>query len=175
MELNKTTIEEAIISRVCDQIMDEWSWRDQARDALAKRIDAAFKAGVDEVVSAEVSKAVNEGFDREYTKAKDNFGTPGEKTTIRKELSKLVDGYWSQTVDRYGKAASGYEGKMTRAEWHMLQVCGESFSEKMKQEAVNVAAGLKDGLRTQLRAHTDAMLNDLFRVRSTQDKAEKLF
>ena len=50
MELNKTTIEEAVISRVCDQIMDEWSWRDQAREALSKRIDAAFKAGVDEVI-----------------------------------------------------------------------------------------------------------------------------
>lgn len=177
MELNKTTIEEAVIARVCDQIMDEWQWREQAREALAKRIDAAFKNGVDEVVDAAISKAVADGFDHEYRKAVDVFGkAAGETTTVRAELAKLVSGYWTQKVDKYGKPVSSdtYGDKITRAEWHMTQVCAADFTAAMKQEAVNVTAALKDGLRKELRASTDKMLSELFRVKSVQDKAEGL-
>ena len=174
MELNKTTIEEAVIARVTDQVMDDWDWREQASSALATRIDKAFREGVDAMVNEAVAKAVADGFDHEYRKNADVFGKPsGETTTVRAELSKLISTYWTAKVDRYGKPASdGYGEKYTRAEWHMVQIMGEDFAKTMKQEAVNVAAHLKDGLRAQMRAGMDQVLNELFRVKSVQDKAE---
>jgi len=176
MEINNTTIEEAVIGRVCDQIMDEWSWRELAERALKDRIAAAFSAGVDEVVNATVKKAVMDGLDYEYDKDVDVFGkSKGGKTTVRAELARMVSDYWSQSVDKYGKpSSSSYDTKMTRAEWTMMHVCAADFSEAMKKEAVAVTGALKDGLRQQLRKSTDEMLNGLFRVKSLQDQAEKL-
>lgn len=173
MELNQNAIELAVVDRLTDQIMQDWDWRDQTKTALKSAIDTAFKGGIDAIVSETVAKAVQDGFDYEYQKATDVFGKPnGQTTTIRKELSKLIENYWTAKVDRSGKVSSDSYNTQTRAEWMMIQICGESFSKDLKQEVVNIAAGLKDGLRAQMRASMDVMLSELFHVRSSQDKAE---
>ena len=176
MNLDQAAIQAAIVERVADEIQSDWDWKSDARAMIAKKIDAAFIDGVAAVVNETVKQAVESGFDHEYSKG-DIFGKhTGPKTTIRAELVKLVHDYWTQKVDRHGKPTeSGYADKTTRAEWHMIQVCGEGFSKDMKQEVVNITAGFKDGLRAQLRGSMDKMLNDLFKVKSTQDAAEKLY
>ena len=176
MNLDQAAIQAAVIDRVADEIQSDWDWKSDARAMIAKKIDDAFINGVAAVVTETVRLAVDAGFDHEYSKG-DVFGHhSGPKTTIRAELVKMIDGYWTQKVDRNGKPSDGgYGDKITRAEWHMIQVCGDSFSKDMKQEVVNIAAGFKDGLRAQLRGSMDKMLNDLFKVKSTQDATEKLY
>ena len=176
MELNPKTIQAAVVDRLAADLIDQWDWREEARTEMLKRIDVAFKAGVNTLLAETVQKAVQDGFDHAYTKV-DTFGRKnGETTNIRAELDRLITGYWTQIVDRNGKpSADSYGDKTTRAEWHMIQVCGEGFSKNLKQEVVNITAGFKDGLRVQLRGSMDKMLNDLFKVKSSQDAAEKLY
>jgi superfamily II DNA helicase RecQ len=176
MQLDQAAIQAAVVERVADEIQSGWDWKADARKMITAKIDAAFIEGVADVVDATVKQAVEDSFDREYSKS-DVFGiSSGPKTTIRKELARLIDGYWSQKVDRYGKPdTSTYGDKVTRAEWHMMQVCGEGFSKQLKQDVVNIAAHFKDGLRAQLRSETDKMLNNLFKVKSKQDAEEKLY
>ena len=176
MQIDQAAIQAAVIDRVAEEIQSDWDWKSDARKMIAEKIDAAFEGGVADIVNATVKQAVDAGFDHEFSKA-DIFGAAsGPKTTIRRELVKLIDGYWSQKVDRNGNPDTrSYGDKITRAEWHMMQVCGEGFSKDMKQEVVNIAAGFKDGLRVQLRGSMDKMLNDLFKVKSTQDAKEKLY
>lgn len=176
MQIDQAAIQAAIVDRVAEEIQSDWDWKSDARAMIAKKIDAAFIAGVGDVVNETVRRAVDAGFDHEYSKG-DIFGHhTGPKTTIRAELVKLIDGYWTQKVDRYGKPTdSGYDDKHTRAEWHMIQVCGEGFSKDIKQDVVNITAGFKDGLRAELRGSMDKMLNDLFKVKSKQDASEKLY
>jgi hypothetical protein len=176
MQFDQSAIQAAVVERVADEIQSDWDWKREARDQIQAKINAVFIAGVEAELDAAVKQAVDDSFDREYSKA-DVFGaSSGSKTTIRKELARLIDGYWSQNVDRSGNPdSSAYGDKITRAEWHMMQVCGQSFSKELKQDVVNIAAHFKDGLRAQLRSETDKMLNNLFKVKSKQDAAEKLY
>ena len=176
MQIDKDAIQTAIIEKVSEQILEEWDFRSEARAIVLRKVDAAFDACVQEQIAKSIKAVVDEGFDREYFRI-DQFGkTVGQPTSIRAEMSVLVSDYWATKVGRDGKPKGDtYGDKFTRAEWLMMQVCGESFSKDLKQEAVNIAAGLKDGLRAQLRASMDAMLNDLFKVKSEQDAKEKLY
>lgn len=172
MQIDQEAIQAAIIERASSDILDQWDWRDEARAMVRARIDKAFAEGLDQIVTDTINAAVQAGFDHEYRRI-DRFGRPeGPVTTIRRELNDLITNYWQQKVDKAGKPADSAYGTTTRAEYLMVQICGASFSDQVKQEAVNVAATMKDSLREQLRANTDRMLGELFRVRSVCDKEE---
>ncbi|MDQ4680748.1 hypothetical protein, partial [Stenotrophomonas maltophilia group sp. RNC7] len=61
---------------------------------------------------------------------------------------------------------------VTRAEYLMTQICAQDFSEGMKQSVLSVTGALKDGLRAQLAAHMDKMLDELFCIKSLQDQGK---
>ncbi|MNH42194.1 hypothetical protein D3C79_1038450 [compost metagenome] len=54
----------------------------------------------------------------------------------------------------------------------MTKICAEDFSKEMQQHVTNVTGSLKDGLRKQMANQMDALLNDLFKVRSLQDQGK---
>ena len=174
LNISEEDLKKAIVEKASDELLkysDDLS--SMVASEVKRRVDAIFADRAEVQIQAAIDAAINAGFDREYQRV-NNFGQEvGEKTTIRDQLDKIVSGFWSQEVDhRTGKPSSSYGTKVTRAEYIMTTVCAENFSEALKQHTANIAGNLKDGLRNQLAAHMDKMLNDLFNVKSLQDQGK---
>lgn len=175
LNINEDDLKIAIVAKVADEILSE---QDDLSAIIGKeikrRIDAIFVDRAESQIQAAIDLAINGSFEREYCRVTAFGEKTGAPTTIRKELEKTVDEYWSASVDpRTGKlSTSTYNNQVTRAEYLMTQICAEDFTETMKQSALNVTGALKDGLRNQLAKHMDGLLNDLFRVKSLQDQGK---
>lgn len=172
MEVNLERIEKAAAQDVADHLLNSESLRRRVDEAVQERINKHFEDTADERISKAVEDAIQNGFEREYQRV-DHYGQrDGEPTTIRKELEKLVSAYWSEKVDpRSGKPSTSY-GAISRADYIMTTICAEDFSATLQQSARDVTGALKDGLRVQLAAQMDRMLNDLFRIKSLQDQGK---
>lgn len=171
LSLDNEKLMEAVVEKVADEFMREGDdLYEEVERRINKKIDALFLKSVEPRIQQEIDKALTDCFHREYQK-RTAWGEPdGEKTTISKELERLMTGYWSETVDENGKV-SPYS-KMTRAEYTMAKVTGEDFKNQMQRYLIQGAAALKDGLRATMRDQIDAMLANLFHVQTAQDKAE---
>ena len=173
LNINEEDLKKAIVAKATDELLsqdDDLS--SMVSTEVQRRIQNIFAERVNAQIAAAVDAAVQKGFDTEYQRV-NNWGQPeGEKTTIRTQLDKMISGYWTTKVDiRTGKPSDSY-GTTTRAEYLMTQICAENFSEEMKKQATNIAGRLKDGLRNQMGAVMDEMLNNLFHVKSLQDQGK---
>lgn len=173
LNFNEEDLKTAIVERAASEFLD----RDHDISGLVAkeinaRIDRIFIERAEAQVRSAIDEAIINGFEREYQRVT-SWGEPqGEKTSIKKELEKITDGYWNVKVDKNGLPTASMYGTTTRAEFLMTQICAEDFSEAMKQSARNVAGALKDGLRGQLAKQMDGMLDELFRVKSLQDQGK---
>lgn len=174
MNINEEDLKSAIVERAADQLLSE------DRDLpglIAKevkgRLDKIFIDRADAQIQAAIDEAVMASFDREYQRVT-AWGEPsGEKTSIRKQLDKIIDGYWSQKVEpKTGKPANSDYNTVTRAEYLMTTICANDFTAQMKQDALNVTGALKDGMRNQMGKVMDDILNGLFHVKSLQDQGK---
>jgi hypothetical protein len=173
LNINEEDLKAAIVQKAADEIL---SMDDSLSSLISKevtaRLDKIFKEQADAQIRAEIDAAIKAGFEREYQRV-NSWGEPnGERTSIRKELEKLVNGYWNHRVDRNGKPSDSSYNTMTRAEYLMTEICAKDFSEAMRQSALNVTGALKDGLRAQIAKQMDEMLNGLFHVKSLQDQGK---
>lgn len=178
LNLDTQKLEAAIISEAADQVLNADDGQafsrllDGVRDNVDARIAKIFADRADAVIQEAIDKAIREGFEKEYNRV-DIWGKrEGPPTTIAKELERIVSNYWSEKVDKSGLPANSSYGSMTRAQYIMIQVCGDDFSRQMKETAVTVTGALKDGLRQQMGAHMDSLLDSLFKVRSLQDQGK---
>lgn len=177
LQIDTKAVMELAANKVADSVLDDdETLNGLCRKEIERRIDKLFKERAEAQISAAIDAAISGALDREYFRV-DTWGQKqGKGTTIRSELGKLVDTYWTTNVDpRTGKPTDNTYSAVTRAQFVMTQVCAEDFTDKMKQSAVSVTAALKDGFRKQLGAHVDSLLDELFRVKSLADqgKAEK--
>lgn len=170
MELNKSRIEDAIVREVADGIMHEDELRERVKRAVDQRVNDLFKAVADAQISAVIETAIKSGFDHEYTRVSTFGERKGAPTTIRAELERLIAGYWNEKVDKSGKASSGYDANITRAEWVMMQIVADSFKDDMKQHVVNLGGALKDKLRAELHKTVNGLLSETFHVNSEDDR-----
>lgn len=175
-EINTDAIEKAAVKAAVDEIIDQYDWHESVAIQVKGRIDALFTEKMEAAISAQIESAVKSAFDYEYHEV-DNFGRKvGESTTIAKRLDALVKDYWTERVDSQGRPAKkdGYnrDKNPTRAEWVMVQACGEDIHKHLTQEVINASAWLKDGLRKEMRGWTDSALARVFSVTSAMDKEE---
>lgn len=175
LNINEDDLKTAIVAKATDEIMKD---SDDLSELIAKevkaRLDAIFINRAQAQIDAAITDAINGSFDREYQRIT-QWGDPtGPKTTIRAELEKTVNNYWSQKVDvKTGKTTdSHYSSSVTRAEYLMTTICAQDFSETLKSSALNVTGALKDGMRNQLAQVMDNILNNLFHVKSLQDQGK---
>lgn len=174
LNINEQDLKDAIVQKAADEILrqdDDLS--EMIRQEVKKRLDAIFADRAEAQIQAEIDSAIQAGFEREYHRVT-AWGEPdGPSTSIRKELEKLVSGFWSTKVDsKSGKPTDSSYSSVTRAEYLMTQICAKDFSDEMKTHALNVTGALKDGLRAQLAKSMDAMLDSLFHVKSLQDQGK---
>lgn len=173
-DFNEEDVKKAIVEKVSNEILDK---DDDLSSLIAKevkaRLDTIFIERAQAQIEAAIDDAINNSFEREYQRVT-AWGDPqGSKTTIRAELEKTVNGYWSANVNsKTGKTTDSIYDNVTRAEFLMTQVCARDFSESMKQAALNITGALKDGLRNQMGLQMDIILNDLFRIKSLQDQGK---
>ena len=171
MEIDKARIEDAIIDQVASEFVSENNLSTRIRDEVNKRIDRLFKDKADAQIGDAINEAIRNGFDREYCRVSAWGEKEGASTTIRKELEKAIGDYWNTKVDRNGKPDTSYgDGKLSRAEWVMAQMVAADFKDTMKQHVVNLAAGLKDGLRQELHKTVNQLLTGMFHVKSLDDQ-----
>ncbi|WHU44528.1 hypothetical protein [Pseudomonas fulva] len=174
LNINEESLKTAIVAQVADQLLSEDADLSNLVDKeIKKRIDKIF----DERVTAQIQKAIDEtingSFEREYRRVNQWGDQEGPSTTLRKELEKTVTAYWNGKVNPGdGKPATSDYNSVTRAQWLMTKICAEDFSKEMQQHVTNVVGSLKDGLRKQMANQMDALLNDLFKVRSLQDQGK---
>lgn len=174
LNINEESLKTAIVAQVADQLLSEDADLSSLVDKeIKKRIDKIF----DERVTAQIQKAIDEtingSFEREYRRVNQWGDQEGPSTTLRKELEKAVTAYWNGKVNPGdGKPATSDYNSVTRAQWLMTKICAEDFSKEMQQHVTNVTGSLKDGLRKQMANQMDALLNDLFKVRSLQDQGK---
>jgi len=174
LNINEDDLKAAIVKQAVEEIISQDEDLSSLINAeVKKRVDTIFVNRAQAQLDAAIDAAVLNGFDLEYQRV-NSWGKPeGEKTSIRKQLDKMVSGYWSEHVEpRTGKPTDSSYNFVTRAEYLMTQICAKDFTENLKQSALNVTGALKDGLRNQLAAQMDQMLNDLFRVKSLQDQGK---
>jgi len=179
LDIKPEKLEAAIIAEAVDQILgadqgEAYSrYLTGIRAGVESRIDKMFADHADALIQEALDAAIKDGFEREYSKV-DQWGKrEGEKTSISKELARLVSGYWSERVDSSGKPTSStYGNTLTRAEYLMTVICSSDFSESMKASALNVTGHLKDGLRAHMAAQMDTVLDGLFKVKSLQDQGK---
>nr|WP_314694217.1 hypothetical protein [uncultured Pseudomonas sp.] len=174
LNINEDDLKTAIVAKVSDELLrdgDDLSGMVAAE--LKKRIDKIFNERVTAQIEAAINETINGSFEREYRRV-NTWGEPeGPSTTIRKELEKTVNSYWSAKVDpRSGKTASSDYNAVTRAEYIMTQVCAEDFTKHMQTSVNAVTGALKDGLRNHLAGQMDTMLNNLFHIKSLQDQGK---
>ena len=170
MEINMQRVEDAIIAEVSDKLIGDDGIYDQVKRAVDDQINKIFTDRANAQIANAINDAIKSGFDREYQKV-DSFGTKvGEPTTIRKELDRMVSGYWNTIVDKQGNPTSGYGEKMTRAEWVMSQIVVADFNSEIKQHVVNAAGQFKDGLRASLHETVNELLSEVFKVKSLGDQ-----
>ncbi len=171
MELNVERIESAIVQEVIEKIISDDDLWTRVKDGINTRIDALWANTVEARVATLVDQAVTSGFDHAYQKV-DQFGrAKGERTTIAAELDRLISSYWIERVDRSGKPSDSSYSTTTRAEWMMVQICGEKFAETMKQHVVNVGGAVKDHFRKELDRTVNSLLSEVFHVKSMGDQA----
>jgi hypothetical protein len=171
LNINEEDLKTAIVEKAADELLRA---DDDLSILIAKevksRLDKIFVERAEAQIAAAIDAAIVSGFEREYQRTNE-WGEPnGPKTSIKAELGKIVGGFWNARVDKNGKPTDSSYNSTTRAEFLMMQICAQDFSETMKQHALNVTGALKDGLRNQLAAHMDAMLGGLFHVKSLQDQ-----
>lgn len=174
LKLDNEALMELAAKKIADAAMyEDNSIMEMARKEITTRIDKIFVERAEAAVSAAIDNAVSDALDREYRRI-NQFGEPkGEATTIRAELAKLAEGYWSTRVKaKSGAVSDDTYGTITRAEYVMVQACGDKFADQMKQAGVSMAAALKDGLRGQMAERVDKLLDELFRVKSLQDQGK---
>lgn len=173
MQIDEEKLVEIVADQVADRLISNTDIKGEIRSTISKKVNAIFAEHAEADLAAIVADTVRTAFDREYTKVT-AFGTPnGKPTSIRKELELIAQGYWSAKVNpKTGKPTDDGYGAVTRAEYLMTTICAEDFSAAMKAAATNVTGALKDGLRGQIAKQMDAMLNELFRVKSLQDQGK---
>jgi len=171
---NEEEMKAAIVAKAADEFLQaDHDISGLVKEEVKRRVDAIFVARAQAQIEAAVDAAINNGFDLAYQRVT-SWGQPeGEPTTVRKQLDKLVQGYWTARVDpRSGKPTDSDYTFVSRAEYLMTQICAKDFSENLKQATQNVTGALKDGLRNQLAVQMDQMLENLFRVKSLQDQGK---
>lgn len=171
MELNQERIEAAIVSEVSDRIIGEEELFNRVRIAVDNRISQLFKDQADAQIRAAIDVAITNGFDREYVRINSWGESEGKKTTIRKELEKVIGDYWNAKVGSDGKPSSyASDRDATRAEWLMAKMVAADFNGEMKQHVVNVGGALKDQLRAALHGTVNELVSGVFRVNSQGDQ-----
>ncbi len=174
MDINLQAIEAALVKELADRAEREFDVGEFLRDALDRRLNRLFAERAEAEIEATVSAIIKDGFDREFRPV-DAFGHPsGPSTTLRKALAGMISNFWQQKVDKSGKPGDGWGYDMTRAEYTMAQLVTSDFRGELQQHVVNVAGGLKDGLRAELRNTVNGLLDQVFRVRTQNDKPELL-
>jgi hypothetical protein len=169
MQIDQRRIEDAIIAEVAANLTNEHEFASRLHKAIDERINVLFAKKANEQIETAINDAIRSGFDREYHRVTTFGEKSGDSTTIRKELDRLIGGYWNTQVNTQGKPDTGYGGKMTRAEWVMAQIVADDFNAQMKQHVVNVAGGLKDNLRKSLHETVNGLLSEVFKVKSQDD------
>ncbi len=173
LNINEQELKDAIAQKAADEILRS---DDDLSAMIAKevksRLDKIFIDRAEAQIEAAIDQAVQTAFDREYQRVT-SWGEPeGQKTSIRAQINKVINGYWSEQVDARTGKPSSYGDKVTRAEYLMTQMCARDFSEQMRQDALNITGALKDGFRNQMAAVMDELLNSLFKVKSLQDQGK---
>jgi len=169
VDINIKAVEQAVAAEMARIAQEEFDPREMLEKAVQKRINDVFTACAEKQIADAVNAAIREGFDHEYCRV-NTFGNPvGNQTTIRKELDRMIAEYWNTKVDRNGKPSDGYGVVMTRAEWTMAQMVASDFKGEMQQHVVNIAGGLKDGLRKTLHATINELLAGVLRVQTVDD------
>ena len=173
LNIDEVALKESIAERVADRMIDEESIIDAVNKKINDRISNLFADRVDAIVNSAIDTAISHGLDREYQRI-NQWGEPqGSPTTIKSELQKMIGDYWSARVSTAnGKSTDSTYNTVSRAEYVMMTVCGDKFSEDMKKVSLNIAGHLKDGLRVQMAKHMDDVLNELFRVKSLMDQGK---
>ena len=174
LQFNEEDLKKSIVEKAADELLradDDLS--EMIRKEVRTRLDKIFIDRAEAQIKAAIDMAVDGAFEREYQRTTAWGEKEGPATSIRKELEKTVESYWSAKVDpRSGAASDSSYNTVTRAQYLMTKICADDFSETMKQSALNVTGALKDGLRNQLAKHMDTMLSGLFHVKSLQDQGK---
>lgn len=174
LNINEEDLKAAIVAKATDEILaQDADLTDMIQKEVRARLDKIFLERAEAQIQAAIDAAVANAFEREYRRVT-RFGEPeGQPTSIRKELERTVDAYWSAKVDpRTGKPTDNSYSAVTRAEYLMTQICAEDFTAGMKSSVLSVTGALKDGLRNQLAKQMDGMLGELFRIKSLQDQGK---
>lgn len=173
LNINEEDLKAAIVQKAAEEILSQYDLSEMIRKEVKSRLDKIFVDRAEAQIQAAIDTAVNGAFEREYQRVTSWGEQEGPKTSIRKELEKTVEGYWSAKVDtRSGKPTDSSYNSVTRAEYLMTQICAEDFSKEMRQNLQNVTGALKDGLRNQLAKQMDTMLDGLFHIKSLQDQGK---
>lgn len=172
VDINKEQIEKAIVNQVVDELMDNSDFFSLVKDEVARRAETALAKGIDDQIEIAINNVMEKALDSEIQPVNTWGEREGEPTTIRGALHDRAKNFWTEKVDRNGKASGGYN--CTPRYEHVLGVItAKEFESQIKQNITDIAGAIKDAIRDDLREQVDKHLDGLFKVKSAFDQGRK--
>jgi hypothetical protein len=118
---------------------------------LVQKIDDLLTAEMDRILKAEIIPL-------------DMWGEKaGQPTTIRDQIAERARKFWDEKVDKDGKLTT--YGGQPRHEHMMRQIVSDEFDKAIKQNVVEIIAGMKDAMRAHAHKVADEYLDKLIAVK----------
>ena len=176
MQIDTEKLNEMVTEKVSNELFNMYhdGWKQTIVSRIERQIDAIIEETAHKTIKDTVERITTDAFHTTYQPI-DPFGRAcGTPTSIAETLEKATRDYWSMKVDRNGNPTNDtYGQKSTRAEHFIAKAMGENIDKTLDQAViVELAAKVKDAIRSNLRDAIDQKLAAVFNVRTHVDREE---
>lgn len=165
VQFDQEKLEKAIVAQAVNELLgDNGDLFDRASHEISSRVDAALAKGLDGVIEKTINEIMEKALDTEIAPVNVWGEREGNATTIRAALHERARNFWSEKVDKEGKASS--YGGQPRYEHVLSIITAKEFDSAIKQNITDIAGAMKDAIRKDFYEQVDGKLNEFFKVKS---------
>lgn len=154
---------ELAAQKLADQYCDQYHVQQRAYELIESRVEGICTKNlvqkIDDVLTAEMERILT----AEIVPL-DMWGEKtGQPTNIRDMIAERARKFWDERVEKDGKLTS--YGGQPRHEHMMRQIVNDEFDKAIKQNIVEIIAGMKDAMRAHSHKVADEYLDKLIAVK----------
>lgn len=154
---------ELAAQKLADEFADKYQVQQKAYELIESRVNGVATKNlvqkVDDVLTAEMERIL-----RAEIIPLDMWGEKaGQPTNIRDMIAERARKFWDERVEKDGKLTT--YGGQPRHEHMMRQIVNDEFDKAIKQNVVEIIAGMKDAMRAHAHKVADDYLDKLITVK----------
>lgn len=154
---------ELAAQKLADEFADKYQVQQRAYELIESRVEGISTKNlvqkIDDVLTTEMERILH----AEIVPL-DMWGEKaGQPTNIRDMIAERARKFWDERVEKDGKLTS--YGGQPRHEHMMRQIVNDEFDKAIKQNVVEIIAGMKDAMRAHAHKVADEYLDKLIAVK----------